>query len=123
LQGRSKEIERTLRRSIVVYEKHLKMVINDKALEDAIKIHYAQRVSSLGYHYLKEGKMSEARQMFSRSLSIVFNRKVYIMKLLTYLPFKVLHLSNKLAKSVVKTPEIVKSKEDLERLVTLNENG
>jgi glycosyltransferase involved in cell wall biosynthesis len=109
-QGRSKELEKTWIRAIGVYDKHLKMAADNDELEDTVKGTFSQHLYKFGYAYLREGKMLKARNMFEKSLNMRFLLKVYMMKLVTFIPFKVLNLFNKLFKSIFKPPKIVKSK-------------
>ena len=116
-QGRSKEDEKTMNRSIGVMEKHLKITAGNIELEDAVKGAFSQRLYNSGCFYLKEGRMSLARHMFKRSLTFRFKLKTYFMNTATYIPMGILDISNKLVKSIFKPPEIIKSKKEFERLM------
>ncbi|MFQ5964188.1 MAG: glycosyltransferase family 2 protein [Candidatus Scalinduaceae bacterium] len=109
-QGRSKGVEKTMKRAIGVMDKHLKMALGNIELEDTIKRSFSQRLYEFGYFYLKEGRMLAARQMFDRSLAMSFCYKTHLAKIASFFPLRLLNLSNKLIKSIFKPPIIVKSK-------------
>ncbi len=115
--GRSKVFDTTIKRNIGVYEKHLKMVEGDAKLENTIIFYMAQKYYDLGSCYLKEGKMSSAREMFRKSIEMSFLIKTCLIKIATYFPFKLLDLSNKVFKFIFKPDQTVKSKSDLERVL------
>ncbi len=116
-QGRSKKVETTIKRSNGVIEKHLKMAEGNSELEDLLKNILSHRLYSLGYFYLRGGHMKDARKIFKRSYSIRFQLKTYFMKIATFVPFYILDVFNNTLKSVFKPPEIIKSKDDLKKLL------
>jgi hypothetical protein len=117
-QSRSKGVEKTMKRSLGVMDKHLKMALGNIELENTIKRSFSQRLYKFGYFYLKEGRMLAARQMFDRSLAMSFCYKAHLAKIASFFPLRLLNLSNKLIKSIFKPPIIVKSRNDFERLLT-----
>ncbi len=117
-QGRSKEIEKTWSRSLRVMEKHLKMVAGNIELEKAVKNVFSERLYNFGHSYLREGHLLAARQMYERSLAMRASLKTYLMKTTTFIPFRILNISNKLIKLVFKPTKIVKLKYELEKILT-----
>ena len=110
-QGISKKFESSLTAGIRLLEKHSKLVTGNSYLEETVKSTLAQRLYNFGYFYLREGCKAAARDMFSRSLEIRFKLKILFMKMATFVPFQALNMLNKLLKTFLKPPQIVKTRE------------
>ncbi len=119
--GISKRYEQSINANIAVLENHLKMADGNKELEYVIKDLISQDLFSLGYYSLKDGNKTLARSEIGKSLNIRYDFKRFLTKLSTYLPTKLLIILNRFIKSVAKPAEIVKSKEDFNKLMTLHE--
>ncbi len=110
IQGINKNFERSHNAAIRVMEKHLEMAQNNHELEDAIRDALSKYLYIFGYCLLRNGKGVVAKEILIRSSSIRFNLKTLLMILATFVPFKALDILNRLIKTFLKPPKIIKTK-------------
>ncbi len=104
--------------NIRVLEKHLALVSGNAELEGIITSKLAQQWVQWGYGYLREGKMVESRKKFSQALALEFKSKTLLMKLGTYVPYRVLGLCHRAKTFLRKPPEITKDSKVLEQVLS-----
>ncbi|MBI5142728.1 MAG: glycosyltransferase [Nitrospirae bacterium] len=115
--GRSKQIEVTLLRMTKTLEKHNNMNAGNREIGTIVQLRQADNLISLGRHYMREGRMADARASFRKAYATSPELKTRVLSLATYLPYPVLRTGNSLLKSLFKPPTLQKSKSGLDRLM------
>jgi glycosyltransferase involved in cell wall biosynthesis len=107
-QGRSKNIEKTIKRFIRVYQKHLTMFSENNEIVTIIRKYIANQLNNLGYVQLKNGKIAESRKSFRNSLHFNFLPSSLFFILLSFLPNAFLHVCNNILKLIFRPKQIKK---------------